>query len=142
MPRCLRLLNPQSQGTSGEGRGPACPPLPRRQPQCPAGTFGLLRCPPPSSQPQFGLGKGRNCASHSHPTSRSSLAGLPRLRLLSLTVGSEAVPHRELGALQALEELHIYLAPPTPSRFDFQPGEAPRREACLVATGCAPAVSA
>lgn len=68
------------------------------------------------------------------PALLSSLAGLPRLRLLSLTVGSEAVPHRELGALQALEELHIYLAPPTPSRFDFQPGAlaALRRLRCVL----------
>ncbi len=54
---------------------------------------------------------------------RSSLAGLPLLRLLSLTIAGEAVPHRELGALHRLEELHVYLAPSTPARFDFQPGK-------------------
>lgn len=54
---------------------------------------------------------------------RSSLEGLPLLRLLSLTIAGEAVPHRELGALHRLEELHVYLAPSTPARFDFQPGK-------------------
>lgn len=58
-----------------------------------------------------------------------SLAGLPRLRLLSLTLVGGAVPHRELGTLAGLEELHIYLAHPTPARFDFQPSERPSREA-------------
>ncbi|KAL4450023.1 hypothetical protein ABPG77_010692 [Micractinium sp. CCAP 211/92] len=68
------------------------------------------------------------------PALLSSLAGLPLLRLLSLTIAGEAVPHRELGALHRLEELHVYLAPSTPARFDFQPSAlaALRRLRCVL----------
>ncbi|KAL4452339.1 hypothetical protein ABPG75_008001 [Micractinium tetrahymenae] len=69
------------------------------------------------------------------PALLSSMAGLPRLRLLSLTVTDEAgIPHRELGALRGLEELHLYLAPSGPAHFDFQPGAlaALRRLRCVL----------
>lgn len=58
------------------------------------------------------------------PPPCSTLAGLPRLRLLSLTV-TAALPgdsHRQLAQLSALEELHLYLQPSQPTQFEFQPG--------------------
>lgn len=58
------------------------------------------------------------------PRLLSGLAGLLRLRMLSLTL-SEALPpacHALLGLLRQLEELHIYLTPSQPTQFEFQPG--------------------
>lgn len=83
-----------------------------------AGTKGLIGC------------CNRVCTARSPPAaaappwSRSTLAGLPRLRLLSLTL-TGALPidgHRQLARLAALEELHLYLQPSTPTPCDFQPG--------------------
>lgn len=54
----------------------------------------------------------------------SSLASLPRLRLLSLTT-SDALPlesHCQLALLTGLEELHLYFVPTHPTQFEFQPG--------------------
>jgi hypothetical protein len=53
----------------------------------------------------------------------STLASLPRLRLLSLTLTETLPPehHRQLAALRSLEELHLYFTPYQPTAFDFQP---------------------
>ncbi|PSC72156.1 plant intracellular Ras-group-related LRR 9-like [Micractinium conductrix] len=53
----------------------------------------------------------------------SLLGALPRLRLLSLTVTAPlpAGYHAHLAACRQLEEVHLYLAPMLPARFELQP---------------------
>ena len=67
------------------------------------------------------------------PLSRSLLGALPRLRLLSLTVTAPlpAGYHAHLAACRQLEEVHLYLAPMLPARFELQPGAIMR----LIGTG-------
>ena len=78
------------------------------------------------------------------PSSCSGLAGLPRLRMLSLTL-FEALPpacHALLGQLRQLEELHIYLTPSQPTQFEFQPGGCAHLSSSGVSTASPPCAGA